>query len=69
MCLNTKSKYFALIDEQIVYFNTFFHLLFVLQQGLTVEVNLCMTVKEMYMYFAITIQLTVFTIKKPDSEA
>lgn len=69
MCFNNKSKYFALIDEQTVYFNTFFYFLFVPQQGSTVEVNLCMTVKETYTYFGITIQLTVFTIKRLDSEA
>lgn len=34
MCFNRKSKYFALINEQIVAFNTLFYLLFVLPQEL-----------------------------------
>ena len=55
-----------LMDEQIVSFNTCFHLLFVLWWELIdiVEVNLGVPVKEMY--FGITTLLAAFRIKKPD---
>lgn len=54
------------MDEQFVSFNTFFYLLFVLQQGLIsiVQVNIGMAVKEPY--FGITTLLATFTIKKPN---